>query len=37
MSARVHALLRTSPFVHSYRLGNELSGSWGATVVTLRV
>ena len=33
---RVHALLRSSPFVRSYRLGDERSGSWGATVVTLR-
>ena len=33
---RVHALLRSSPFVRSYRLGNEFTGSWGATVVTLR-
>ena len=33
---RVHALLRHSPFVRTYRLGDERSGSWGATVVTLR-
>jgi DNA-nicking Smr family endonuclease len=33
---RVHALLRSSPLVRSYRLGDERSGSWGATVVTLR-
>ncbi|MEO6875977.1 MAG: Smr/MutS family protein [Opitutaceae bacterium] len=33
---RVHNLLRQSPFVSTYRLGDERSGSWGATVVTLR-
>ncbi len=33
---RVHALLRSSPLVRTYRLGDERSGSWGATVVTLR-
>ena len=33
---RVHALLRSSPLVRSYRLGDERSGSWGATIVTLR-
>lgn len=32
----VHALLRRSPLVQSYRLGDEHSGSWGATLVTLR-
>lgn len=32
----VHAFLRRSPLVASYRLGDENSGSWGATVVTLR-
>lgn len=32
----VHTLLRRSPLVHSFRLGDENSGSWGATVVTLR-
>lgn len=31
----VHALLRRSPRVHSFRLGDEHSGSWGATLVTL--
>lgn len=36
LRVRVHALLRNSPFVRSYRLGDERSGSWGATVVTLR-
>lgn len=32
----VHALLRRSPLVQSFRLGDESSGSWGATLVTLR-
>lgn len=32
----VHALLQRSPLVLSFRLGDEHSGSWGATVVTLR-
>lgn len=32
----VHALLRRNPLVASYRLGDELSGSWGATLVRLR-
>jgi DNA-nicking Smr family endonuclease len=32
----VHALLRRSPRVQSYRLGDEHTGSWGATLVTLR-
>jgi dsDNA-specific endonuclease/ATPase MutS2 len=32
----VHALLRRSPLVESFRLGEERSGSWGATLVTLR-
>lgn len=31
----VHALLRRSPLVRSFRLGDERSGSWGATIVTL--
>jgi Mismatch repair ATPase (MutS family) len=31
----VHALLQRSPFVASFRLGDEHSGSWGATLVTL--
>ena len=31
------ALLERSPFVESFRPGNTLSGSWGATIVTLRV
>ncbi|MGA3007111.1 MAG: Smr/MutS family protein [Opitutaceae bacterium] len=32
----VHALLRRSPLVHSFRLGDETSGGWGATLVALR-
>jgi DNA-nicking Smr family endonuclease len=32
----VHALLARSPLVASYRQGDELTGSWGATLVTLR-
>lgn len=31
-----HALLRRSPLVASYRSGDEHTGSWGATLVTLR-
>jgi DNA-nicking Smr family endonuclease len=31
----VHTLLRRSPRVQSFRLGDEHSGSWGATLVTL--
>ena len=30
-----HAILQRSPLVKSYRQGNETSGSWGATMVTL--
>jgi DNA-nicking Smr family endonuclease len=32
----VHALLRRSPLVASFRLGDEHSGAWGATLVTLQ-
>ncbi|MDP1578701.1 MAG: Smr/MutS family protein [Candidatus Didemnitutus sp.] len=32
----VHAHLRNSPGVASFRLGNEHSGGWGATLVSLR-
>jgi len=32
----VHAFLRRSPLVASFHLGNETTGSWGATLVTLR-
>lgn len=31
----VHALLQRSPRVAAFQLGDETSGSWGATVVTL--
>ncbi len=31
-----HAVLDRHPAVASYALGDERSGSWGATVVTLR-
>jgi DNA-nicking Smr family endonuclease len=31
----VHALLSRSPRVASFRLGDEHTGSWGATIVTL--
>lgn len=31
----VHALLQRSPLVKSFRLGDERTGSWGATLVTL--
>lgn len=32
----VHALLQRHPLVYAYRLGDERSGSWGATLVTLK-
>jgi DNA-nicking Smr family endonuclease len=32
----VRALLRRSPHVASYRQGDESTGGWGATLVTLR-
>ena len=32
----VHALLRRSPLVASFRLGDEHTGSWGATLVILK-
>lgn len=32
----VHHVLRRSPLVATFRLGDETSGSWGATLVTLR-
>ena len=32
----VHALLQRNPKVEAFRLGDETSGSWGATLVTLR-
>jgi DNA-nicking Smr family endonuclease len=36
LRSTVHALLRRSPLVHTFRLGDEHTGSWGATLVTLR-
>jgi DNA-nicking Smr family endonuclease len=36
LRARVHVLLQRSPLVAEFHLGNERTGSWGATVVTLR-
>ena len=36
LRATVHALLRRSPFVESFRLGDETSGGWGATVVRIK-
>ncbi len=36
LRVKVHALLRHSPFVRTYRLGDERTGSWGATLVALR-
>jgi DNA-nicking Smr family endonuclease len=36
LRATVHTLLQRSPLVRSFRLGDEHSGSWGATLVTLR-
>ena len=36
LRATVHALLRRSPLVQSFRLGDERTGSWGATLVILR-
>jgi DNA-nicking Smr family endonuclease len=31
----VHALLRRSPLVATFRSGDESSGSWGATIASL--
>lgn len=33
----VHALLRRSPLVASFRSGDETTGSWGATIASLRL
>ena len=33
----VHAHLRRSPGVAGFALGDETSGGWGATIVTLRI
>lgn len=35
LRASVHHLLKHSPLVRSFRSGDEHSGSWGATLVTL--
>ena len=32
----VHARLRRSPLVETFRLGDETTGGWGATVVWLK-
>ena len=32
----VHALLSRSPWIESFRLGDETSGGWGATLARLR-
>ncbi len=36
MREMVHAYLRKCPLVASFRLGNETSGGWGATLVALK-
>ena len=36
LRATVHAWLRRSPRVAGFRLGDEHTGSWGATLVTLK-
>jgi dsDNA-specific endonuclease/ATPase MutS2 len=36
LRATIHALLRRSPLVESFRLGDETSGGWGATVVQIK-
>ena len=36
LRATVHAHLRHSPGVAGFTLGNETSGGWGATLVTLK-
>jgi DNA-nicking Smr family endonuclease len=36
LRATVHALLQRDPLVAGWRSGNESSGGWGATIVTLR-
>ncbi len=32
----VHAMLRRSPLVESFRIGDETTGSWGATLARLK-
>jgi dsDNA-specific endonuclease/ATPase MutS2 len=36
LRATVHAALRRSPIVKSFRLGDETSGGWGSTVVQIK-
>ena len=36
LRSTVHALLKRSPLVAGFRLGDEHSGSWGATLATLK-
>lgn len=36
MQRSVHALLKRNPNVLTFKLGNETSGSWGATTVELK-
>ncbi|MBL9200675.1 MAG: Smr/MutS family protein [Opitutaceae bacterium] len=36
LRATVHALLRRDPRVTTFRSGDETSGSWGATIATIR-
>ena len=36
LRATVHTQLRRLPLVQTFRGGDERSGSWGATIVTLR-
>jgi dsDNA-specific endonuclease/ATPase MutS2 len=33
---KVHSCLRKSPHVESFRLGDQSSGEWGATIATLK-
>ena len=37
MRRSVHALLERLPSVEGYRLADETAGSWGATLVRLRI
>jgi len=37
MRETIHALLKSLPFVASYRLSGEDSGGWGATIAVLRI
>ena len=33
---KTHSFLRKSPLVETFRLGDETSGTWGATIVRLK-